>query len=533
MVETPRSVRRAYPQATVAREAMESTKGLWELVVWRAGLTPDAPMIVDEHGERLTFADLERRAGQIAAWLSKRGVSEGAVVSWQLPNRIETVVLMAALSRLGAIQNPIPPHLREREVGFMVRQTGARHLVVPRFWRDFDYAAMAQSIQSEVPELDVIEIGDVAPRGERVDLPPFDTRSDAATAPVRWILYTSGTTSDPKGAMHTDAGCFVSAQNLSFGMDLGPCDRNTLVFPLAHIGGIAFIFADLLVGCCSIMVERFGPAAIQVLSREGVTLAGAGPAFFLEYLRVQRETPDEPIFGQLRAFVGGGSTRPPTLNRQLLETFGVGCVSGYGLTEAGTFTMTSMSDSLDVQASTEGRPYPKSEVRITDPEGRVLDAGGVGEIGVRGPQVMVGYVDPALDTAFDADRFFRTGDLGFLDADGRLHITGRIKDIIVRKGENISAREVEDLLVEYPGVAEVAVVGVADDDLGERCCAVLRMVDATTPTTAELFTYLTERGLANYKVPERVEFVTDLPRGASGKTNKAALRRMIESEVTG
>ena len=511
---------------------------LWELVEERAAATPDGPMVVDDAGRRISFGAYRDGAERAAAGLQDQlGIEPGTVVSWQLPNRIETFVLVAALARLGAVQNPIAPLFREREVGFITGQLGADLLLVPSVWRDFDHGAMARSIAAGQPGLRVEVLDGDLPDGDPADLPP---RPEAPPTPggpgaVRWVLYTSGTTSDPKGARHTDGGFIHVAEHMARRMHMGESDRNAVVFPFAHIGGILYVFMDLMVGSASILLERFGPDAVETLSREDVTIAGAGLPFFQQYLRSQRAA-DRPIFPHVKAFVGGGSTRPPELHAELIEAFGVGLLAGYGLTEAGSFTMSDLDDPDDVRSTTEGRPYPRSEIRIMAPDGTVLAAREEGEVCLRGPQLMVGYVDPALDTAFDADRFFHTGDLGWLDPEGYLHISGRLKDVVIRNGENISAREVEDLVYLHPGVDEVAVVGVPDPQTGERCCAVVTPAAGVAGAgaggldLAGLRTFLTDKGLALYKVPEQLEVVDELPKNVGNKVLKAELRERFAAQ---
>jgi non-ribosomal peptide synthetase component E (peptide arylation enzyme) len=511
----------------------------WDLVVARAAATPDALLAVDEGGRRLTFAALRDGSERAAGGLAALGVREDAVVSWQLPNRLETIVLAAALARLGAIQNPIPVSSREREVGFIVDQLEPALLILPPVWRGFDHPALGELLRANHPGLHVLVVDDelpAAPAGaDAAPTPAPPAPLEPAEQPVRWVLYTSGTTSDPKGVRHTDASLLVSSRNIAQAMHMRADDRNTLVFPFAHIGGLEFLMADLLVGSASIVIERFGPHSIDVLAREGVTLAGSGTPFQRVYLEVQRAS-DARLFPAIRAFPGGGATRPPGLHRELVEAFGAGLLSGYGLTEVGSFSMADLDDPDDVKATTEGRPYPGTEIRIVRVDGSIAGPGEQGEIRGRGPQLMRGYVDAALDAAaFDDDGFFRTGDLGYLDERGYLHVTGRIKDVIIRKGENISAREVEDLLYLHPDIHEAAVVALPDPLSGERACAVVVMVDGAGPVTVDgLRAFLDGKGLARYKAPEQVEIVEELPKSSIGKVQKGILQaRFAPDALTG
>jgi len=267
---------------------------------------------------------------------------------------------------------------------------------------------------------------------------------------------------------------------------------------------------------------------IPVLQREKITLAGAGTPFHMAYLAAQRLQPDTPLFPEARAYPGGGAPKPPQLHFEVREELGgVGIVSGYGLTEAPILTMNSVRDT-DVQlAETEGVPTPGVELRFVKLDGEVAGPGEEGEIRAKGPQICLGYLNPLLDAdAFDEDGWFKTGDIGVMDpADRHVRITGRVKDIIIRHGENISAKEVEDLLFTHPKIADAAVIGLPDPKTGERACAVIVPTNAEElPTLPELFEFLTDAGLAKQKVPEQLEIVEALPRNASGKVLKHEMR---------
>ena len=512
-------------------------RGLWELVEQRAAATPEAPMARDEHGRQLTFAAYRDAALRVAAGLAARGVGEGTPVSWQLPTWISSLVLVGACSRLGAVQNPMLPIYREREIGFITRQTGARLLIVPGTWRGVDYPALAAAalapLGRDAPEVLVADPD--LPEGDPATLgppPPAAATTfrpgERVEAPWRWVFYTSGTTAEPKGARHTDLTIGASAYGMARALGLRADDRNALVFPFTHIGGIGWLFAGLMAGCEQVLVEAFVPeAAIPVLAAADVTIAGAGTFFHLAYLEAQRARPDRPLFPSARAFVGGGAAKPPQLHEQVKrELGGAGVVSGYGLTECPILSMATPEDPDGKLAHTEGRLTPGVEVRVVGLDGRDLGPGEEGEIRVQGPQLFLGYLDATLDAeAFDEQGFFRTGDLGFLDADGYVTITGRVKDIIIRKGENISAKEVEDLLFDHPKVADAAVIGLPDPASGERACAVVVPTDpADPPTLEDLFDHLTGRGLMVQKVPEQLELVDALPRNPAGKVLKGELQ---------
>jgi acyl-CoA synthetase (AMP-forming)/AMP-acid ligase II len=334
---------------------------------------------------------------------------------------------------------------------------------------------------------------------------------------VRWIFYSSGTTADPKGVRHTDRSVGLPGRTMLERFALRPDDRNALVFPLTHIGGIAWFFAGLLSGCAHVLVETFDPkSTVEVLARHGATVLGAGTVFHQAYLAQQRERGGPSILPRARLFPGGGAPKPPGLHAEIQRTFGgTGIVAGYGLTEYPIVTQSAVGDPDDKLAACEGSATRDTEIRIVE-----------GEIRVRGPHLFQGYVDARLDRdAFDADGFLRTGDLGHLDAQGFLTVTGRLKDVIIRKGENLSAKEIEDHLSAHPAVGDVAVVGLPDAERGELACAVVALRDAGAGLSlAELSAFLRARGLAAMKIPERLELVPELPRNASGKVLKRELQ---------
>jgi cyclohexanecarboxylate-CoA ligase len=501
--------------------------GLWELVEQRAAATPDLVIGIDEDERELTPSSLRDDALRVAAGLYDLGVTKDVPVSWMLPTWLESAVLVAALARLGAIQNPMLPILGSREMEFIAGQTGASALIVPSEWRGRDYTAQAEGIAATHDGLRVITADRALPEGEPSDLPPPPGATTATGAPVRWVFYTSGTTADPKGVRHTDQTVKASAVGMIEALEIVESDRSALVFPFTHIGGIAWLFTMLITGCRAVFVEAFAPATtIPVLQREKITLAGAGTAFHLAYLAAQRDQPGTPLFPEVRVFPGGAAPKPPQLHYEMqAELGGVGIVSGYGLTEAPILTMNRVTDSDDQLAETEGGPTPGVELRIVRADSSTAAPGEEGEIRAKGPQIFLGYVDGSLDAdAFDDEGWFRTGDLGTIGADEHVRITGRLKDVIIRKGETIAAKELEDLLFTHPKVADVAVIGLPDARSGERACAVVVATDLGAPTLAELAAFLRDLGLTVQKIPEQLEIEDELPRNPSGKVLKHELR---------
>ena len=502
--------------------------GLWELVEAQANDAPDVVIAVDEDGRTLTGKEYRDAAERAAAGLQALGVGTDVNVSWMLPTWLESAVLVAALARLGAVQNPMLPILGTREMRFITHQTGAKLLIVPSEWKGRAYGDEAREIANDLSGVEVLIVDRELPDGDPATLPPPPAPVTPESAPVRWVFYTSGTTADPKGARHTDLTVKASATGMIEALEITDADRAAMVFPFTHIGGIGWLFTMLMTGCVCVFVESFVPqTTIPVLQRENLTLAGAGTPFHMAYLAAQRTQPDTPLFPAVRAYPGGGAPKPPQLHYEVREELGgVGIVSGYGLTEAPILTMNSVRDTDAQLADTEGTPTPGVELRFVKLDGTVAADGEEGEIRAKGPQVCRGYLDESLDAdAFDDEGWFRSGDLGRLDADGHVLITGRVKDIIIRHGENISAKEVEDLLFTHPKVGDAAVVGLPDSKTGERACAVVVPTDAESPPTLpELFEFLTDQGLAKQKVPEQLEIIEALPRNASGKILKHELR---------
>jgi acyl-CoA synthetase (AMP-forming)/AMP-acid ligase II len=491
------------------------------LLADRAEATPGARMVADENSHNRSFGEIARAAERVAAGLLARGVKPGDVVSWQLPNGIETITLTLALARLGVVQNPLVMMLRERELAFICRQARSRWLLVPRTFRGTDHLAMAQAVARSVPGLRVLLIDHEPPSGQPAALPA----PPADPGAVRWIFYTSGTTSDPKGARHTDAGLLAATATFCDHLAIGPSDVATVLLPLAHVGGILYILSSLRTGCSMVTSAVFDPLTTpELLTSNGVTLLGNGLPFLRAYLARQAGLP-APLFPSARVALCGGSPRPSSLHYEVMRSLGVPVVSGYGMTECPYITWGRWDDSDDDHASSEGYPGPGGSVIVVRADGTLAADGEPGELRVSGPQLMTGYVDPALDApAFDESGYFRTGDLGVRDARGYITVTGRLKDVIIRKMENISAREVEELLASHEAVAEVAVIGLPDPETGERACAVVVPASASDPPTlAELCAHLRDLGLSTRKLPEQIELVGALPRNAMGKIIKREL----------
>ncbi|AWK09721.1 cyclohexanecarboxylate-CoA ligase [Streptomyces spongiicola] len=498
---------------TGTAHSLAGSRTLWELVDRRARLTPGRTALIQDE-RALTFGELRETCERVAAGLYARGVRPGTVVAWQLPTRIETVLLTGALARLGAVQSPVIPFYRDREVGFAVGACAAEFFAVPGVWRGFDHTAMAGRIGAR----GVFGAYRDLPDGDPAALPPPPADGTA----VRWIYWTSGTTSDPKGVLHTDRSLIAGGSCLAHALKPTPDDVGSIAFPFAHIGGADYLVMLLLYGFPAVLFETFAlPEALGTYRRHGVTTAGGSTAFYSMLLAEQRRRPGRPVVPTLRLLAGGGAPKPPELYHAVVREMGVQLTHGYGMTEAPMITMGSPDDRPEDLATTEGRPPAGMEIRIVD-----------GEVRLRGEAVCRGYLDPGQTAdAFDADGFLRTGDLGHLTGSGHLVLTGRRKDVIIRKGENISAREIEDLLHEHPRVGEAAVIGLPDAERGERVCAVVEQPGGARPLTlGEIAEHLRSAGLAVHKIPEQLELVDALPRN---DTLRKVLKYRLRERFTG
>jgi len=516
-------------EARTAARGWVGAPTLWELIERRAVATPGAVLVHEDTGRELTFVGYRDACLRAAAGLSaQHGVGRGTGVSWELPTWNESLVLVGALARLGARQNPLIPIYRGREVSFITAQSGASLLIVPTVYRGFDYQAMAGEIAGQRNGLSVLVADRALPDGDPADLPEAEgAPATAAEAPIRWLFYTSGTTADPKGAPHSDLDVMASALAMAECLDIRADDVSALIFPFTHIGGIGWLMAALFTGCRLLTTEAFDAKTTPgFLAANLVTLAGSGTPFHLAYLAAQRAAGSDPLFTHVRSFPGGGAPKPPQLHYDLkAEIGGVGIVSGYGLTEAPIVVMATTSDPDEKLASTEGRPTPGVDLIVVALDGTRAGPGQEGEIRLKGPQVIRGYLDPTLDAeAFDEDGYFRSGDLGVVDEDGYVTITGRLKDVIIRHGENISAKEVEDLLYAHPAVADVAVIGLPDPTTGERACAVVALNEGHQLDLDGMAAYLKANGLRIQAVPEQLEVVDTVPRNPAGKILKHTLR---------
>lgn len=522
--------------------------GLWRDVTLGASFTRTCETHADREAlidgsTHLHFGQLSRAVERATASLAELGVEPGDAVAYMLPNWWEAAVTLLATVRLGAISVPIVPFLRAREVGQILAETLPRAIVLPEVRGETAYIpllgeAIAPLGSEYTPAIVLTRPAQPASDGRHdfVELlagrEGLQANVDAGDLAV--VIYTSGSTAAPKGAMHTHETLDAELRSLGVAHDLTPNDRVLMPSPLTHISGVIHgILGPALLGTSAVLMDRWEPgAALEQIERHGVTYMIGAPTFLQEMLA--HPDLERRDLTSLRLFSCGGASVPPELMRVAREKL-PGLVSKrvYGSSEFPTISTTSAEDAATRGLDSEGRALPGIELRICDTEGTPVPPRTEGEIRARGPDCMVGYADAALNAeTFDAEGFLCTGDLGVLDDDGYLTVTGRVKDIIVRKGEKISAREVEDLVVQHPTIAEVAVIPLADAAAGEIACACIRAeADASAPTLEELVAFLRELDLTSRKLPERLVVRRDFPRAPSGKIHKKRLREEVERSL--
>jgi cyclohexanecarboxylate-CoA ligase len=489
---------------------------------------------VVEGRHRLTYAGLAEHAFGLAGRLAAIGVTHGDVVTMQLPNWWESSVVYQALCHLGCVVNPVVPIYRERELGFIVDQARPAAMVIPHRFRGFDYVAMVERLLAasaiRPPVVVVRSEGDLPHGFTAVEELPAGA-GELGASPARpddicLLLYTSGTTADPKGVLHNHETLVYEVGSIIDACSVGSHDTVFMPSPVTHITGFLFgLLMPPMLGMKATLLDVWEPvAAVDLVEREACRFTmGATP--FLHGMVEEHLRRGQP--SSLRIFMCGGADVPPALVRQATGVLDAHVARIYGSSEFPTFCCGRPGDPPDICADTDGLPLGPVRGR--------LDGGtdGVGELLVDGPELFLGYLDAGLNAAaFTADGFFRTGDLASIDGRGAVTIRGRQKDIILRGGENISAKEVEDLLFGHPLVREVAVVAMPDPVLVERVCAFVVPAGGATLTLADLVGYLDGHGLARQKYPERLVLVDALPTTASGKVQKFVLRQRLDAELT-
>lgn len=476
-----------------------------------AAAPPGGALLVDGT-TRLDGPDLLRLTAALAGALRARGVRRGDAVAWQFPNWHEAVLLYRACWRLGAVAAPLHHLAGETEVAALLARVEPAVVLAG----------------AEVPAAS--QHGAVIVRGREDRFTALLEEGEAVTAAaarpddLAVVLFTSGSTGEPKGALHTHRGLAYKARLMAETHRLEPTDSTLMPAPLAHVSGL--LNAVLIPGVIpikAVLMDRWDPErGLSLIGSEDVTFMIGPPTFFVSMQRCPAFRTEAAA--SLRLISSGGAGVTPSFVERAGDAFGCTVKRTYGSTEAPTVTTSHAGDPPERAASTDGRATGAVRIRITDvATGRSAAPGASGEVWLRGPELFVGYSDPARTAETVTNGWFRTGDLGVMDAAGWLTIVGRMKDVIIRGGENIAAAEVEAVLEAHPAVRQAVAVGRPDDRLGERLVAFV--VTAAPFDLGACRAWFSEQGIARYKTPEQVVVLDDLPLLGAGKTDRAALRR--------
>ncbi len=537
---TPRETDEEHAQRYL-REGFWSDESLGSLLA--AGLRDAAaePFTVrsDRNPYRGTLGTVDALARRVATGLRARGVGAGDVIAFQLPNWVEAAATFYATTFLGAVVVPIVHFYGPKEVGYILRKTRVKALVTADHFGHQDFLANLDGLRPDLPDLEwAAVVGDPSGR----DVVPFDdlVADDPLDAPApvdprtpALVAYTSGTTSNPKGVVHSHRTITAEIHQLG-GMQAGRGTPPSLTgAPVGHgIGMLAALLIPVSRRSAIHLIDVWDPARVLHAMLEDNVSAGQGSTYFLTSLL------DHPDFDperhtKLMPFIGLGGSAVPAAVGERCAALGIETSRSFGSTEHPSITGSYPDTLHEKRVSTDGRPLPGVELRLVDEHGNDVDGGEPGEIWSKGPECFVGYIDAAeTAAAFTPDGWFMTGDVGVIDPEGFLTITDRKKDIIIRGGENVSAAEVEEVLVRMPGVAEVAVVGAPDARLGEVGCAFFRMqLPNAVPTLAQVRELLDRAGLAKQKWPEHIREIAEFPRTPSGKVQKFVLRQQLRAEA--
>lgn len=506
--------------------------------------------------DEIDYATLDSRVDVLARALIALGIQAGCRVAVMSPNAVEWVLLEYALARVGAVMVTVNPAFRSQELGYLLGQGKVSALFAVRAYRRADTAEDIAALLPDLAEADpvagrrgkafpelrhVVMLDDSELAGaltfhallalaKGVPLEALHARAaEVRPDDVMQIQYTSGTTGAPKGAMLTHRGCFNNARLMAARGGFGPDDRLLSAMPLFHTAGcVCNVLGMLATGGCLILLPEFEPGAmLAAAERHRATIINAVPTMYRRML-------DHPDAGTrdlspLRIAFTGGTSIPPTLMLELRARFGAEPMIIMGMTECSPIiTQTDPSDDLQTRCATAGTALPHVELRIADPDtGATMDHGQPGELLIRGFGVMRGYFDMPERTAetIDADGWLHSGDLAVLAPSGHLRIVGRLKDMLIRGGENVYPVEIEEALLTHPGIAEAQVVGVPDPDLGEEIFAFCVPAPGARLDPAAIQDWC-KSSFARHKTPRYIRILDSLPLTANGKVRKVDLRRM-------
>lgn len=507
---------------------------------------PDATAIVSYRAgvaepERHSYADLEILSRRVAACLIDLGVQKGEVVSLQLPNAWEFPVVAYGILRAGGVVSPLVPIFRNRELEFILGRTESSVLFVPDVWRGFDYSVMAGEVRQSVESLEhIITVGEgsgdtisffdhVLGRswGDDETLPArLDERKPAADDLLQ-IQFTSGTTGEPKGVLHSHNTVKSGCRSINEVFGLTRDDPCFMASTLAHQTGFGLgMVKPVSMGMTTVYQDVWdADSLLRAIETEGIVWTVSATPFAMDLIAAQQRTPSN--LESFRYFICGGAPIPPKVVEDARSVLEAELAAVWGMTENLIVTATRPGDPVELVSDSDGTPVDFMEIRIVDDEGRAVEVGESGNLQVRGPSQALGYFHrPDLYEASSDGDWFDTGDVARLRADGGIRIVGRTKDLLIRGGENVPVAEVEALLLRHPKVLEVAVIGVPDERLGERGCAVIT-TEGKAPQLRDLTSFLESEGMAKQFWPERLEVVEEMPRTASGKIQKFKLRETL------
>lgn len=505
-----------------------------------AGVSVDGK--TGERAASMSYAELDGLVDRLVGGLSGLGVKREDTVSLMLPNRLEFAALIFAISRLGAVYSGIPISYGENDAAFMLRRARSKVMVVPSDDDRSVHVEMARRLLPDTPELEhVVVLGEVPREAgwtsfeELASVAPPDRPVDVEPGSLVHIGFTSGTTGEPKGVMNThqmlDFVCrrWVGQQGDEF---LNDDTVNLVPSPVGHHSGFLWgVLMTALLGGTAVYLDRWNPSAVaKVIEREGVSAMIAAPTFLQDIVRLPGIGPE--TFPSLRIISIPGAPIPRFLVPLARETLGCFICPSWGMTEWGIGISGSSGLPRERVEETDGVPVEGCEVRVADATGEPMSPGQMGDLQIRGPGLFAGYLSrPDFTSEAIVDGWFQTGDQAIMDEDGYISLVGRSKDIIIRGGENVPVHRVENLLYRHPAILDVAVVGIPDERLGERACAVLVLEPGRELALKDVTEFLLSEGLSKHFLPERLEVLEELPKTQSGKIRKFEIRNWLAEKA--
>ncbi|WP_231378148.1 medium-chain fatty-acid--CoA ligase [Escherichia coli] len=530
------------------RRAAYRQQGLWGDAsladYWQqtARAMPDKIAVVDNHGASYTYSALDHAASCLANWMLAKGIESGDRIAFQLPGWCEFTVIYLACLKIGAVSVPLLPSWREAELVWVLNKCQAKMFFAPTLFKQTRPVDLILPLQNQLPQLQqIVGVDKLAPATSSLSLSqiiadntPLTTAITTHGDELAAVLFTSGTEGLPKGVMLTHNNILASERAYCARLNLTWQDVFMMPAPLGHATGFLHgVTAPFLIGARSVLLDIFTPdACLALLEQQRCTcMLGATP-FVYDLLNVLEKQPAD--LSALRFFLCGGTTIPKKVAREC-QQLGIKLLSVYGSTESSPHAVVNLDDPLSRFMHTDGYAAAGVEIKVVDDARKTLPPGCEGEEASHGPNVFMGYFDePELTArALDEEGWYYSGDLCRMDEAGYIKITGRKKDIIVRGGENISSREVEDILLQHPKIHDACVVAMPEERLGERSCAyVVLKAPHHSLSLEEVVAFFSRKRVAKYKYPEHIVVIEKLPRTASGKIQKFLLRKDIMRRLT-